>query len=113
MKVYTYSEARQQLASLLEEASRKGVVKIRRRDGAMFELARAEESESGLDVPGLATGIGTAEMLSVLRESRERTIAARLPPQRAGRAKAGRRPGRDASRGRRPRGVGRAARADA
>ena len=54
-------------------------------------------------VPGLATGIGTAEMLSVLRESRERTIAARLPPQRAGRAKAGRRPGRDASRGRRPR----------
>ena len=111
MKVYTYSEARQQLASLLEEASRKGVVKIRRRDGAMFELARAEENESGLDVPGLATGIGTAEMLSVLRESRERT--ARLPPERVGQAKAGRRPGRDASRGRRPRGVGRAARSDA
>ena len=79
MKVYTYSQARQQLASLLEEAARKGVVKIRRRDGAVFELARAEERESGLDVPGLATDIGTAEMLSIVRESRAGTIAARVP----------------------------------
>lgn len=38
MKIYTYSEARQNLASLLEEARRKGGVRIRRRDGASVVL---------------------------------------------------------------------------
>jgi len=33
MKVYTYSEAGQRLASLLDEARRAGEVRIRRRDG--------------------------------------------------------------------------------
>jgi hypothetical protein len=103
MKVYTYSQARQQLASLLEEASRKGVVKIRRRDGTLFELARAEESESGLDVPGLATGIGTAEIVSIVREGRARTMRARLPTRRGRPARPRRRSGSKASRRPRPR----------
>jgi prevent-host-death family protein len=38
MKVYTYSEARQRLASLLDQARREGQVRIRRRDGQMFVL---------------------------------------------------------------------------
>ena len=95
MKVYTYSQARQRLASLLHEASRTGVVKIRRRDGAMFELAPSEQSASGLDVPGIATGVQTAEILAVLRESRARTVFARV---RAG-------PARPATRRRGPRRV--------
>jgi hypothetical protein len=38
VKIYTYSEARQNLATLLDEARRKGGVRIRRRDGASFIL---------------------------------------------------------------------------
>jgi hypothetical protein len=103
MKVYSYSQARQQLASLLEEASRTGVVNIRRRDGTVFKLTRVEERESGLDVPGLATGIGTAEMLSIVRKSRARTIAARAPAGRGQSVSAGRHPGGKIPRRRRPR----------
>ncbi len=77
MKVYSYSQARQQLASLLDEALRKGVVKIRRRDGTVFEVTRVEESESGLDVPGVTAGVGTAEMLSIVRKGRAGTLAPR------------------------------------
>lgn len=33
MKVYTYSEARQKFASVLDKAQKDGVVRIRRRDG--------------------------------------------------------------------------------
>ncbi len=42
MKVYTYSEARQRLASLLDEALREGEVRIKRRDGDEFVLTPAE-----------------------------------------------------------------------
>jgi len=42
MKVYTYSEARQRLASLLDEARSQGSVLIRRRDGQEFLLRPAE-----------------------------------------------------------------------
>jgi PHD/YefM family antitoxin component YafN of YafNO toxin-antitoxin module len=36
MKEYTYSEARQRLASLLNSARTDGAVRIRRRDGQRF-----------------------------------------------------------------------------
>jgi hypothetical protein len=38
MTVYTYSDARQIFASLLEQALREGEVRIRRKDGRMFVL---------------------------------------------------------------------------
>lgn len=38
MNVYTYSEARRNLASVLEEAERDGEVHITRRDGRTFSL---------------------------------------------------------------------------
>jgi len=79
MKVYTYSKARQQLASLLKEASRQGRVQIRRRDGTTFEVSPARPMESPLDVPGLRTSITSKEIVSVVRESRKRAIPAGLP----------------------------------
>jgi PHD/YefM family antitoxin component YafN of YafNO toxin-antitoxin module len=38
MRVYTYSEARRKLASLLEQAVKEGEVKIKRRDGQTFVI---------------------------------------------------------------------------
>ncbi len=36
MNVYTYSEARQKLAALLDKAAKEGEVRIKRRDGQVF-----------------------------------------------------------------------------
>jgi prevent-host-death family protein len=41
MNVYTYSEARRNLASVLDEAERDGEVRITRRDGRTFSLRPA------------------------------------------------------------------------
>ena len=46
MKIYTYSEARQNLATLLEEAERKGAVRIRRRNGTSFVVRPEQPSRS-------------------------------------------------------------------
>lgn len=46
MNVYTFSEARQNLASVLDEAQRKGAVRIKRRDGS--ELRDCTRSFPGI-----------------------------------------------------------------
>ena len=73
MKTYTFSQARQQLASILDEASREGEVHIRRRDGGLFVVQPVRKKRSPLDVPPVKTGITTAEILEAVRESRRRS----------------------------------------
>jgi PHD/YefM family antitoxin component YafN of YafNO toxin-antitoxin module len=72
MKVYTYSEARQRFASILDEARAKGSVLIRRRDGQEFLLRPVEDSGSPLDVEGLELGWSREEIVAAVREGRER-----------------------------------------
>ena len=72
MRVYTYSEARQNLASLLEAAQREGAVRIRRRDGQSFVLQPESSETSPLDVEGVDLGVTTDEIVSMIREGRER-----------------------------------------
>ncbi len=43
MVVYTYSEARQKLASLLDQVLLEGEVRIKRRDGQVFIIKPAAE----------------------------------------------------------------------
>jgi len=70
MKVFTYSEARQNLSKLLKIAQREEVV-IRRRDGAVFSLvAKKKEKKSPFDVPGIKTKASTQNILDAVRESR-------------------------------------------
>jgi len=71
MKVYTYSQARQRLASLLNEARRDGKVQIRRRDGQMFVVQPAPTSRAALDVPGVKAKLPAGELAEILRETRE------------------------------------------
>ena len=60
MKAYTYSEARENFASVLEEAERDGAVEIRRRDGAIFRISPARRSKaSPLDVKGVKLGVSS------------------------------------------------------
>jgi len=68
--VYTYSEARQNLASLLEKAVREGEIRIRRKDGQTFVVRSEARVDSPLDVRGIDLGITTAEIVQFIRESR-------------------------------------------
>jgi len=72
MTVYTYSEARQNLASLLDEAAREGEVRVRRRDGRVFVIKPQERTDSPLNVKGADLGVTTAEIVQLVREGRER-----------------------------------------
>ena len=70
MKEYTFSEARQRLASLLDRARKEGSVRIRRRDGQKFILQPELQSRSPLDVPSIKTPIGRDEIVESIRISR-------------------------------------------
>jgi antitoxin Phd len=74
MKVYTYSEAREKLASILEESKTEEVV-IRRRRGDMYAIVPrpAHPRRSPFDVAGLSKGITKQEIIEAVRESRERS----------------------------------------
>lgn len=72
MKVYTYTEARQRLASLLDEARKGGEVRIKRRDGAEFAVRPVLEGGSPLDVPEVDSDVSREDILQAIRESRER-----------------------------------------
>jgi hypothetical protein len=67
MKVYTYSEARQGLASLLEQARKEGAVRIRRRDGQTFLLQPEKTSGSPLDIEGVDLDITTDKIIEFVR----------------------------------------------
>ena len=70
MRTYTFSQARQQLATVLDEASREGEVQIRRRDGRSFVVQPVVEAGSPLDVPAVSTTFTTAEILALVRVGR-------------------------------------------
>jgi len=72
MKVYTYSQARQKLAKLLDEASSEGQVAIKKRGGETFILKPVRQQGSPLDIEGVDTGLDLDEINSAVRESRER-----------------------------------------
>jgi hypothetical protein len=72
MKIYTYSEARQNLASLLDEARLKGGVRIRRRDGASFVLRLETAEAAPLDVGGARLGLKRSQIVAAIRDSRKK-----------------------------------------
>ena len=69
--VYTYTEARQKLATLLEQAVREGEVKIRRKDGQTFVIRPEKRVGSPLDVEGIDLGITTAEIVQFIQKGRK------------------------------------------
>ena len=85
MKIYSYSEARQQLAELLNRARRDGQVEIRRRNGQAFVVRPAGAGRSPLDVPGVDAGLSREEIVDLVRESRKTTgrFLRRMPGRRS------------------------------
>jgi prevent-host-death family protein len=70
-KTYTYSQARQNLASVLDQVESDGEVVITRRDGRRFVIRPAEADRSPLDVPAIKSGLSREEIVSSIREGRE------------------------------------------
>ncbi len=72
MKEYTYSEARQKFASVLDKAYREGAVRIKRRDGKAFVLRPEKKNKSSLDVQGLNLEINRKEILDFIVAGRRK-----------------------------------------
>ena len=74
MITYTYSEARQKLASLLDRAQLDGEVLVRRKDGQLFTIRPMKINESPLDVDGIDTDMSMEELMEIQREMRDRPV---------------------------------------
>ena len=73
MKVYTFSEARQNFASVLDAAQKDGAVRVTRRDGRAFTIQPVKEAPSPLAVKGVKLERTREEIVAAVREGRERT----------------------------------------
>ena len=70
MVVYTYSEARQKLASLLDQVLQEGEVRIKRRDGQVFVVKPETERGSPFDVRGVDLDVSATEIVQFIQEGR-------------------------------------------
>ena len=80
MEIYSYSEARQKLSSVLDEAESTGKVFIRRRDGRTYSLVPERMPNSPLDVPSVNANISTQEVVALIRRERGRRREVRRSP---------------------------------
>ena len=71
MKVYTYSEARQHFAEILNIAREEEVI-IQRRGGEVFTIACKKTSRSPFAIPGIKTKATTKDILRAVKDSRKR-----------------------------------------
>jgi len=75
MREYSFTEARQHFASILDEAKREGAVCIKKRDGEAFYIKPAVPKKSPLDVKGVDLGISSSVIVDIIREGRERNYS--------------------------------------
>ena len=70
MKVYTFSEARQQFSAVLDCAQTDGEVRVARRDGRVFTIQPVEAKVSPLAVNGIDLALSKNELLEFIHEGR-------------------------------------------
>jgi len=72
MDIFTYSEARQKLSTVLDRAQYTGKVLIRRKDGLTYSLVPEKNTSSPLDIPSIKARVSTEEIVDIVRSGRER-----------------------------------------
>jgi len=72
VRTYTFSEARQKLSSVLEQARNQGEVMIKRKDGSLFVVKPVLLRRSPLDVSGVNVNLNAEEIVDIIREVRDR-----------------------------------------
>jgi prevent-host-death family protein len=72
IKIYKYSEARQNFSTVLNTALKEDVI-ITRKDGNRFRLISISKKskKSPLDIEGIDTDVTTQEIIEIVRECRE------------------------------------------
>ncbi|MCK5529009.1 MAG: type II toxin-antitoxin system Phd/YefM family antitoxin [Kiritimatiellae bacterium] len=73
MKVYTYSQVRQNLSEVLNRAKVEPVL-VKRRGGDLFTIVPQKKKESPFDVPGVKTNASTGDILEAIREGRSKYL---------------------------------------
>ena len=68
--VYTYTEARQKLASLLDQVAVEGEVRIKRRAGQTFVIRLEPGQDSPLAVAGIDLNLSQSEILEFIQQGR-------------------------------------------
>ena len=71
MKVYTYSQARQNLSEVLNRSKSEEVL-IRRRGGEVFAVVPKAQGGSPFDVPGVDAKAKTSDILAAVQDVRTR-----------------------------------------
>ena len=70
MKIFTFTEACQKLASLLEQAAKYGEVRIKRRDGQVYIIKPQKRKGPPLALNGIKTNLSRREILQSIEEWR-------------------------------------------
>jgi prevent-host-death family protein len=78
MKVYTYSEARQRFAEVLDIARKEEVI-IKRRGDETYAIVFRKRTKSPFDIPGIKTKATTNDILEAIKDSRERMAEHDVP----------------------------------
>jgi prevent-host-death family protein len=73
VREYSFTEARQHFASILDEAKKEGVVCIKKKNGETFYIRPATSNKSPLDVKGVDLNVMSDEIVDVIRSGRERS----------------------------------------
>ena len=72
MRTFTFSEARQRFAAVLEKAKSEGRGLVKRKDGTDFMIQPVAKPESPLDVEGVKLKLTADEIVGIVREIRRR-----------------------------------------
>jgi len=72
MTIYTFSQARQNFATVLNQALKEGKVLIKRKDGSSFVIKPIKKTKAPLDVDGIDSEPTIEEIVDVIREICER-----------------------------------------
>ncbi|MBO4508762.1 MAG: type II toxin-antitoxin system Phd/YefM family antitoxin [Spirochaetaceae bacterium] len=71
MRVMTYSEARQNFASVLDRSEAEGAVLVKRADGSMFRISPETKNKSPFEGIKTLCNLKKTDILNALRETRE------------------------------------------
>jgi len=72
MTIFTDEQAHQQLAAVLHAARCQGEARIRTQDGQEYAVRPVAPAVSPFDIPGMDLKLSAAEIVSFVREGRER-----------------------------------------
>lgn len=75
MKVYTYTKTREKLAEILDQAAFGEEIRIKRKDGQMFQLLLVVEPRSPLDVRPVLSHMTREEIVSSIHEGRRESVS--------------------------------------